>query len=51
VIRGEDDLPNIPREILLYRALGFDPPQFAHHALLLGPDRTRLSKCINAGSG
>ena len=44
VIRGEDDLPNIPREILLYRALGFDPPQFAHHALMLGPDRTRLSK-------
>jgi nondiscriminating glutamyl-tRNA synthetase len=42
VIRGEDDLPNIPREILLYKALGSNPPQFAHHGLLLGPDRTQL---------
>lgn len=44
VIRGEDDLPNTPREILLYKALGFAPPQFAHHALLLGPDKRKLGK-------
>lgn len=44
VIRSEDHLANTPRHILLYKALGFDLPQFAHHALLLGPDKTRLSK-------
>ncbi|NVM56662.1 MAG: glutamate--tRNA ligase [Desulfobacterales bacterium] len=44
VIRGEDHLSNTPMQILLYEALGFKPPQFAHHALLLGPDRTKLSK-------
>lgn len=44
VIRGEDHLSNTPRQILLYQALGFDIPKFAHHALLLGPDRTKLSK-------
>ena len=37
VIRGEDHLSNTPRQILLYEALGFTPPQFAHLALVLGP--------------
>lgn len=44
VIRGEDHLPNTPRHILLYRALGYDVPQFAHVPMILGPDKQRLSK-------
>lgn len=44
VIRGEDHLSNTPRQILIYKALGWDPPRFAHHPLILGPDRTPLSK-------
>ncbi len=44
VIRGDDHLSNTPRQILLYRAFGWEPPQFAHHPLILGPDRTPLSK-------
>jgi nondiscriminating glutamyl-tRNA synthetase len=44
IIRGEDHLPNTPRQILLYEALGFTPPNFAHHPLLVAPDGERLSK-------
>lgn len=44
VVRGEDHFPNTPRHILLYRALGFDVPQFAHLSMILGPDRSKLSK-------
>ena len=44
VIRGEDHLSNTAIQVLLYRALGFAPPVFAHHALILGKDRTKLSK-------
>ncbi len=44
VIRGEDHLPNTPRQLLLYESLGFRPPQFAHHPLILGDDRAPLSK-------
>ncbi len=44
VIRGEDHLANTARQLLLYRALGFSPPLFAHLPLILGPDRTPLSK-------
>ncbi|NQU08804.1 MAG: glutamate--tRNA ligase [Candidatus Abyssubacteria bacterium] len=44
VIRGEDHLPNTPRHMLLFKALGQDPPQFAHLSLILGPDGARLSK-------
>jgi nondiscriminating glutamyl-tRNA synthetase len=44
VIRGEDHISNTPRQILLYRALGFSPPRFAHLSLVLGPDHTPLSK-------
>ncbi len=44
VIRGEDHLSNTPRQILVYRTLGWDPPAFAHHPLILGTDRTPLSK-------
>ena len=44
VIRGDDHLSNTPRQILLYQALGWQPPTFAHHPLILGPDRSPLSK-------
>jgi nondiscriminating glutamyl-tRNA synthetase len=44
VIRGEDHLSNTPRQILIYRALSWQPPAFAHHPLILGPDRSPLSK-------
>jgi nondiscriminating glutamyl-tRNA synthetase len=44
VIRGEDHLSNTAAQLLLYRALGFTPPCFAHHALILGKDRAKLSK-------
>jgi len=44
VIRGEDHLSNTALQLLLYRALGFEPPRFAHHALILGRDRAKLGK-------
>ncbi len=44
VIRGEDHLSNTAMQLLLYRVLGFNPPRFAHHALILGKDRAKLSK-------
>ena len=44
VIRGDDHLSNTPRQILLYQALSWEPPAFAHHPLILGPDRSPLSK-------
>jgi nondiscriminating glutamyl-tRNA synthetase len=44
VIRGEDHLSNTPRQILLYQALAWQLPFFAHHPLILGPDRSPLSK-------
>jgi nondiscriminating glutamyl-tRNA synthetase len=44
VIRGEDHLSNTAVQMLLYRALGFASPVFAHHSLILGKDRTKLSK-------
>jgi len=44
IIRGDDHLSNTPRQVLIYRALGLPPPQFAHVPLILGTDRARLSK-------
>jgi len=44
VIRGEDHLPNTPKQILIYRALGFKIPEFAHLPVILGEDRSKLSK-------
>ena len=44
VIRGEDHIPNTPKQLLLIEALGFTPPAFAHLPLILGPDRSKLSK-------
>jgi glutamyl-tRNA synthetase/nondiscriminating glutamyl-tRNA synthetase len=50
VIRGEDHISNTPRQVLLYQALGFTPPKFAHLALVMGPDHTPLSKRHGATS-
>lgn len=44
VIRGEDHLPNTPKQVLISRALGLPEPEYAHLALVLGPDRSKLSK-------
>lgn len=44
VIRAEEHLSNTPRQLLLYRALGFKEPVFAHISLILGKDRTKMSK-------
>lgn len=44
VIRGDDHLNNTPRQIHLFRALDYELPKFAHLPLILGTDRTRLSK-------
>lgn len=43
-IRGEDYLNFVPRQILLYQALGFKPPVFGHLAFIYGPDGAKLSK-------
>jgi len=44
VIRGEDHISNTPRQLLLYDALGYTAPRFAHLSLVLGPDHAPLSK-------
>ena len=44
VIRAEEHLSNTPRQVFIYRALGFDIPQFAHVSLILAPDHSKLSK-------
>jgi glutamyl-tRNA synthetase len=49
VVRGDDLLASTARQILLYHALGVEPPRFGHVPLLLGPDGVRLSK-RHAGS-
>jgi glutamyl-tRNA synthetase len=50
VIRGDDHLSNTPKQILIYQALGAGVPQFAHLPLILGPDKSRLSKRHGATS-
>ena len=44
VVRGDDHLSNTPRQILLYKALGYSLPAFAHVPQVLGPDKKKLSK-------
>lgn len=44
VIRGDDHLNNTPKQIHIYKALGYKIPAFAHLPMILGPDKTRLSK-------
>ena len=50
VIRGDDHVNNTPRQILMYEALGFDVPKFAHVPMILGSDKSRLSKRHGATS-
>lgn len=50
IIRGEDHISNTPKQILLYKALGYFLPQFAHLPMILGPDKSRLSKRHGATS-
>src|ERR1017187_5535030 len=50
IIRGADHLSNAPKQVLIYEALGAAAPIFAHVPLILGPDRTRLSKRHGATS-
>jgi nondiscriminating glutamyl-tRNA synthetase len=50
VVRGEDHISNTPRQILLYEALGFAAPIFAHLSLVMGPDHSPLSKRHGATS-
>ncbi|HOV80263.1 MAG TPA: glutamate--tRNA ligase [Bacillota bacterium] len=44
VIRAEEHLPNTPRQILIYEAMGWNVPEFAHVSLILGKDRSKMSK-------
>ena len=44
VLRAEEWLSSTPRHTMLYNALGYEPPQFAHLPMILGPDRSKLSK-------
>ncbi len=44
VIRGEDHISNTPRQILIQKALGINTPYYAHLPLILGPDKSKLSK-------
>ena len=50
VVRGEDHISNTPKQILMYKALGFDVPNFAHVPLILSPTGGRLSKRFGATS-
>lgn len=44
IIRGEDHISNTPKQILIQEALGFSQPKYVHLPIVLGPDRTKLSK-------
>ncbi len=50
VIRAEEWISSTPRHILMYRDLGWEPPTFVHHPLIVGPDRAKLSKRHGATS-
>jgi glutamyl-tRNA synthetase len=50
IIRGDDHIANTPKQILLYQAMGFPLPVFAHIPLIVGADRARLSKRQGATS-
>jgi glutamyl-tRNA synthetase len=50
VIRGNDHLSNTPKQLLCYLALGYPVPVFAHIPMILGPDKSRLSKRHGATS-
>ena len=48
VIRGEDHISNTPKQLMIYQALGFKPPKFAHLPLILDDEKARLSKRAGA---
>ena len=50
VIRAEEHLSNTPRQVLIYQALGLQLPQFGHISLILGKDRSKMSKRHGATS-
>ena len=50
VVRGDDHLTNTPRQVPIFQALGFSVPQFGHLPMILGSDKTRLSKRHGATS-
>lgn len=50
VVRGEDHLSNTPRQVMILKALGHEPPIFGHLPLLHGPDGKKLSKRHGAAS-
>ncbi len=50
VIRGDDHISNTPKQLAVYKALGIEPPKFAHIPLILGTDRSRMSKRHGATS-
>ena len=50
VMRGDDHINNTPRQIVMYQALGFPVPEFAHVPMILGEDKARLSKRHGATS-
>ena len=50
VMRGKEWLPSVPRHVQLYKALGWEMPEFAHLPVILAPDRTKLSKRHGAAS-
>jgi nondiscriminating glutamyl-tRNA synthetase len=50
VLRGEEHLPNTLRQVLVYRSIGAEPPQFGHLPLILAEDRSKLSKRHGASS-
>ncbi|MEW6547260.1 MAG: glutamate--tRNA ligase [Bacillota bacterium] len=50
VIRGEEHLSNTPKQVILYQALGYPIPEFAHLPMILAPDRSKLSKRHGATS-
>ena len=50
IIRGDDHIANTPKQVLLYQAMGFALPVFAHIPLIVGADRARLSKRQGATS-
>jgi glutamyl-tRNA synthetase len=50
VVRGDDHLPNTPRQMQIFRALGMEPPAYAHMPMVMGPDGAKLSKRHGATS-
>lgn len=50
IIRADEHLANTPKQLLIYEALGYEAPQFAHISMILAPDRSKLSKRHGATS-